>query len=835
MYRLFLLLLVLLPIELFTQNSDLVKKVDSLLMINDITTSERINQLENFIKDNEEDRISMAYGLHKLGILYYRAGTIDKAIFSTKKSIEIRKETSPINFYLYLNSLYNLSSYYKILGKEKDQKNIIREILAYPKKNKFTYKSEIELAYIIGERGDYFRALKNFKEVISNFNNYSDLYTYFKAHEGIIWCYSKIDEPKRYIKDIEYYLKIIGEISEKHKIIPDEAFNNNLANIFEGIGKDIDAINLYKKSEVSYQQNKDSSNLAKIFNNLGRLYNKLGEFNKAENYFNESLKLSTDLISKAAVYNNRGEYLNPEKRIFYNKKAIEVLIAKVYDYLPSYEDLLSSKYKVKILTYLMENVDSGLELYKNNNNPEQLELLKSTALLIDKLISSLRQESIEDMSKLYWIRKAASFYMNAVALAYYDNNVKDGLYYMEKNKGLLLLENLHKKQGETNEELKLEKIQESIVNYANGDKCFVEYILNEKDGFGIFYNAQEKIFFRLDSVPQLIENVNKLRAKMANYFINKQDKKEYSDVGRKVFKSLFPFDNAIEKITNKELTIVPDNVLQYINFEALTPTISNSYLVEHTTINYLLSISLSNKLNKFKSNEDHKVLGFAPVSFTHDSLPNLQRSVATMHQIADTYPSVLFLKDKASKENFLKELKNHTIVHLNTHAGMDPIENQPWIAFNDKNLSLEELKEVQNNCDLVVLDACNGAIGEQEIGEGVMSLSRGFFIGGAKSVITTQWKANEKAINEILTNFYTQIKKGKSKSESLRLAKLDYLNAHQLSERSPYYWGSLILTGNTNAIVPEFNFFRLIWGVLVMVLVFISSKLIINHFQQKKE
>ena len=47
-------------------------------------------------------------------------------------------------------------------------------------------------------------------------------------------------------------------------------------------------------------------------------------------------------------------------------------------------------------------------------------------------------------------------------------------------------------------------------------------------------------------------------------------------------------------------------------------------------------------------------------------------------------------------------------------------------------ITLDELYFTQNNASLVVQSGCNTTLGKQEVGEGVMSLTRGFFYSGAK-------------------------------------------------------------------------------------------------------
>ena len=130
---------------------------------------------------------------------------------------------------------------------------------------------------------------------------------------------------------------------------------------------------------------------------------------------------------------------------------------------------------------------------------------------------------------------------------------------------------------------------------------------------------------------------------------------------------------------------------------------------------------------------------------------------------------------KATKEAFLNTLPNHDIIHLATHANaQDSIA--PWIAFRNKKLYLDELSLLTNNAKMVILSGCNTLLGKQEIGEGIMSLARGFFQSGAKSIVSSLWNADDQSTTAIMTHFYKNLNNGYSKSKALQKSKTNFKN-----------------------------------------------------------
>ena len=95
--------------------------------------------------------------------------------------------------------------------------------------------------------------------------------------------------------------------------------------------------------------------------------------------------------------------------------------------------------------------------------------------------------------------------------------------------------------------------------------------------------------------------------------------------------------------------------------------------------------------------------------------------------------------------------------------------------------------------DLVVLSACETGVGDVKNGEGVFGLKRAFILSGAKTLVMSLWSVPSAETTEIMTEFYTLISEGKSKSDALRQAKLDMMKKKQ----NPYYWGAFVMTGKT--------------------------------------
>ncbi|WP_298541783.1 CHAT domain-containing protein [uncultured Aquimarina sp.] len=353
-------------------------------------------------------------------------------------------------------------------------------------------------------------------------------------------------------------------------------------------------------------------------------------------------------------------------------------------------------------------------------------------------------------------------------------------------------------------------------------------------GYLIYITNNESHFIQLPNIDELKTTADLFIKKAAIPFGTEKDIISYSKIGYKVFTYLFPDKNIKEIISGKKLIIIPDNYLNYIPFEALVTANkldkTPKYLIEGSEISYGYSnFFLKNSPNTTSPEGEVSFLGFAPGNFDKYNLTPIENNKNEVNNINSLFFGEALINDNATKENFLAKLENQNIIHLATHAdALDSIS--PWIAFSDHKLDLEELYLTKNQADLVVLSGCNTLLGKQETGEGVMSLARGFFHSGAKSVVSSLWNVDDRSTSYIMNEFYKNLKNQQSKSQALREAKLQYLKNSSLSESSPHFWATFVLLGDTSPIPSQSNV-SLYWLLILPFALFI---LIIIYRNKKR-
>lgn len=90
--------------------------------------------------------------------------------------------------------------------------------------------------------------------------------------------------------------------------------------------------------------------------------------------------------------------------------------------------------------------------------------------------------------------------------------------------------------------------------------------------------------------------------------------------------------------------------------------------------------------------------------------------------------------------------------------------------------------------DLVVLSACQTALGDVKGTEGVFGLQRAFKLAGVKKMLLSLWKVSDTETAELMKLFYTYYLQGKTARESFTAAQKDMRRKY-----SPFYWAAFVL------------------------------------------
>jgi CHAT domain-containing protein/Tfp pilus assembly protein PilF len=300
---------------------------------------------------------------------------------------------------------------------------------------------------------------------------------------------------------------------------------------------------------------------------------------------------------------------------------------------------------------------------------------------------------------------------------------------------------------------------------------------------------------------------------------------------------------ALPQVATRRLLVIADGALQYVPFAALPAGHGTPLALAHEIVSLpsastlvLLRRETAGRLEAPESvailadpvfdGKDSRVAGGmpAPRSNPNDEDDSLERSahdfelrgfdrLASTRSEAETIAAlggaghVLKAVDFDASIATVKsgQLERYRIVHFathglvnNQHPGLSGLvlslvdkQGRPMRGF----LQAHEIYNLRLGADLVVLSACQTALGADVRGEGLIGLTRAFMYAGAPRVVSSLWSVSDRATAALMKAFYRRMLIDRmSVAAALRGAQLELRRNPRWSH--PYYWAGFVVQGD---------------------------------------
>jgi CHAT domain-containing protein/tetratricopeptide (TPR) repeat protein len=288
-------------------------------------------------------------------------------------------------------------------------------------------------------------------------------------------------------------------------------------------------------------------------------------------------------------------------------------------------------------------------------------------------------------------------------------------------------------------------------------------------------------------------------------------KSSYQAAAKALYKLLL--EPAGQALTGKShLVIIPDGALNTLPFQALIDG-QNKHLIESRSLNYAPSVTalvkmseLAESRRKEAGNQAKTLLAIGRPWFG-GSLRDLPASESEVQRISELYQTQPLVGKAATNASVKAAMPTAQFIHFATHGLLN--ETEPMYSAialtkdqnDDGMLYARELLDLNLRAEMVVLSACETALGEEKKGEGVLGLTWALFVAGTPTSVVTQWSVADASTSTLMIEFYRQMKAtsgsakaAASKAEALRQAQLKLMKDGKHSH--PYYWAPFILVGD---------------------------------------
>jgi CHAT domain-containing protein len=127
----------------------------------------------------------------------------------------------------------------------------------------------------------------------------------------------------------------------------------------------------------------------------------------------------------------------------------------------------------------------------------------------------------------------------------------------------------------------------------------------------------------------------------------------------------------------------------------------------------------------------------------------------------------MHVRDDAKRSRLVDPSAAGKLVHLALHGEAGALD-KTRLVFSDGFLKVSDIWGLAlDGSPLVVLSACETALGERLPGDEVTSMANGFLFAGARAVVATLWKVPDANTQVLFDRFYDLLLAGSTPSEAL--------------------------------------------------------------------
>ena len=778
-----------------------------------------------------KDRKSEAIALLTLGFNYNKIGQSQKALDYYNQALPIFKAVGDRAWEAI--SLNNIGEVYRNIGQ--------------PQKSLDYYNQALPILQAVGDPAGEATTLNNIGLVYNRIGQRQKALEYYnqalpirkavgdRAGEAITLSniglvYDNIGQPQ---KALEYYnqalpiIKAVGDRAQEAKTL------NNIGSAYNSIGQPQKALDYYNQALPISKAVGNRAQEAKTLNNIGLVYRNTKRPTEAIEKLEESVKITLEMRGNLKR-ENRQKFLDTQTRAAV--ALVDLLIEqnqpdRAYEWINRVTTAELADY-TRLIDAKVTNPEAQEVINDWNQNHQQLQFLRQ------------QLQWHQNPQQLQFVRQQ----LQPNSSQSLSRKMRDLEAQVNKQ-----AEDISRNFPEVAElfETQPADIEQLKQNIPSGTVIMHPVLLTGTrtvtDKIAIFVITKDQLTVTQKSINP--KEFNQLLNQYSRQLENRYDS-NYLATSQKLYDILIrPVAYKIMTATTTHVSIIATDKLRFLPFETLYDSKTEKYLIQKYPVNYLTRIStrswqdraqmgLIPALKNILSIPGIAViaiiggLGFlvfrkfgivatgilvviaggttfwlissrtAAVLAIGNPKPiepyAIEGSEAEVKEISKIITgSKFYIRQDATLDTFKTQALRFPLLHLATH-GCFQLEGckdlgmkANTILFADRQYDIADAALLGlENTQLLTLSACQTAKETDLNGEQISGVAYVFERAGAKAVIASLWIAPDKETKEIAIELYQNIKKGMSKSEALRQAKLSQIKSH------PFFWSPLILIGD---------------------------------------
>lgn len=765
--------------------------------------------------------VERAESLEHLAIFYERMGRFDEAETTLLEVLRLKRSIPDEADILIIETLNDLGIMYHRLGEVRKASQMFQEVISESEENvgtdhPFYATAKNNLGTLALSSGDIAGARDLFVDALATYKvKFGTVHPYYaNTLNNLARVERRLGNDEQAEK---YYLEVL-QIDEKiyGKNHPNYATTLiNVGVLYSSMGRELEAENFYREA-VAIRENVLGVNhpgYASALEYMGMHSLAVSNNAEAESFFRKSIEIQINQIGTLfPIMSER------EREMFYEK--IKANIDR-YNYIAS--QLLDQKpellkkifdFQIKTKGFLF-NPSANILQHVNESGDLELQTKFRKWQSDKRLLASYYQMGVQELEQ------------QNVNLEFEESRV-DRLEKELEQKLANFEESLHKVDKDWRNVQDNVQSGEAIVKLVR-IREFKSLTQSIETLFGFTDNTKYLaiIFQHGQNEPDyvLLGADNQTESQHSDQLLNISSQNQL-DIYNLFWK---PIDQKLNNVST--VKVIPDGIFYRVNPNTFS-TADGRNLIDKYYVSYLTAskdlfrpdMEIFNRKSYLFGNPQYN----QEESDNRLNLVSMPESENEINGITGVLGEDWHVKSHV-KEN-ANELKirsayNPTVLHIDSHAFFNdqlsfisnhtPIDNPLFeagiylagasetfsrymkgiqtIPENDGILTAYEVLNLDlNKTQLVVLPSCEFGSEEIENNDGIYGLQRAFTVAGARNIITSLTRIDDKISSELMILFYQKLNETNKVMESLKYAQLKIREIYS----DPKVWGAFILTGN---------------------------------------
>ncbi|HET8781092.1 MAG TPA: CHAT domain-containing tetratricopeptide repeat protein [Pyrinomonadaceae bacterium] len=664
------------------------------------------------------------------------------------------------------------------------------------------------VARVQAARGDYAGARQQIEQVLpAAFETKDDLFIGLCYEAlGQVWLEARVYESARaeFLKAIEYFSKA----DQNRPLARAQIY---LGQTEQLLGNLAPAATAYNAALRHFEQKPDYTNEAAVRFGLGKLALQQGKLDEADTNLKRSIDITERLRENAWSRDLRSSFLSSVHKRY--STYVELLMAR---------NARNPDPELEIQAFEVNEKGRGRALLDSLHDVREVRQLTDPTLANREVKLQMEEQRLVDERAML-----AGTHGSEEAIAKIDEKLRDVHSSYEA-----LQAQVNVNPGRANllgpSPLNYKQIQSEVTN---DQTSLLSYSLGSPKSFAWLVTENGLRSYELPD-KETIENASKqLLERLSSPAPEAEVQPAIAELSRLVLEPIST------NLNTSRLIVIGDGALQYIPFQLLKKSRdATDPLIVTTEIVQAPSASILALLRKERSKPQRgtrALVAFGDAVFSPNYGPagarvrsdvaagetrseevsklnklprlfNAKRELNAIGELAGT-DAAFFTEFNATRANLLTtDLTQFRVLHLVTHGVFDanrPESSGLVLSLIDPNakpvdgfVGLHDIFKLRAP-NLVVLSACYTALGQQQNGEGLVGMMRGFMHAGASGVVASLWQVDDRATAELMKHFYENMLQGRmGPAAALRDAQNKIRSQPEWS--SPYYWAGFSYQGD---------------------------------------